>query len=106
MQIFLDEECTQYATGEVDEVYVRINTPWDTINSGWSVGLPDEPGTCFDAISPATETPDDSYMFIIWKLFWSLPDGPYTQGQVVPAKVLTSGEIVDVTGYQTIFTKP
>ena len=55
IQVFANPECTEYATGNVNTVYVRINTPWSGINSGWVVGTGDDEGSTFSAFSPSSE---------------------------------------------------
>lgn len=104
VQVFANPECTEYATGEVDTVYVRINTPWSGLDSGWAVGQPGDDGSCFVAYSPVTGSPEEAYSFGLWIDFIASTDGPYTAGQVVEA-VNESG-VVDVTDYTKIFFKP
>lgn len=103
VQVFLDPECTQYATGLVDTVYVRINVPWSGIDSGWSNGNYSDPTKLFVAYSPTLENPSDPYDFSLWVDFFATVQGPYYAGQVVEAT--TSGAF-DVTGYTTVFSKP
>lgn len=103
VQVFLDPECTQYATGTVSTVYVRINVPWSGIDSGWIVGDYNDPPSCFAAYSPSTEAPGDPYDMSLWVDFFPSVVGPYTAGQVV---ALTTSGSDDVTGYTTVFSKP
>lgn len=103
VQVFLDSECTQYATGTVDTVYVRINVPWGGLNSGWSVGSPTSASSFFDAIAPSSDYPDDDIYFNVWVDFIATLFGPYSAGQVVPA---TFPDPFDVTGYTTVFSRP
>lgn len=104
MQVFANPECTQYATGEVDTVYVRINTPWSGADSGWTVGSPGDDGSVFVAYAPTTEDPDVDYDFMLWVDFIAQADGPYTAGQVVEAK-FGDGPL-DITDYTKVFSKP
>lgn len=102
MQVFANPECTEYATGEVNTVYVRINVPWTDVDSGWDVsgeGL----GTHFEAYAPTSEDPDVAYEFVLWANFGSQTDGPYTAGQVVSA---VGPGVTDVTDFTMVFTKP
>lgn len=103
MQIFQNPECTQYATGEVEDVYVRINTPWSGVDSGWdSIGASD--GDSFEALAPSSENPDQQYQVYAWVDFISASQSePYSAGQVVKA-TLEGG--ADVTSYTKVFSKP
>lgn len=103
VQVFADPECTRYPSGEVETLYVRINVPWVGLNSGWTVGGPDDMSSFFVAYSPNDEYPDDPYNFIVYIDFYSTVDGPYTAGQVVEA-IYPDG--YDVTNFQKVFTRP
>ena len=102
VQVFLDPECTQYATGEVEKVYVRINTPWSGVESGWDVT--NQTGSViFSALSPTTEYPSDPYGFNLWVDFSAEKAEPYNAGEVVEVGL---GSTFDVTGFTTVFSKP
>lgn len=103
VQVFADPECTRYPSGEVNTVYVRINVPWVGMNSGWVVGDFTDAGSCFVAISPNDENPDDPYVTLVYNDYFSAVEGPYTAGQVVEAYSPVSN---DVTNYQKVFTRP
>lgn len=103
VQIFADPECTQYATGEVDTVYVRINVPWNGLDSGWAVGNSMKPGTCFVANSPTPEDPNDPYAIFVYVDYMSTVEGPYEAGQVVEAKIDSA---LDITNFQKVFSRP
>lgn len=103
VQVFLDPECTQYATGTVDTVYVRINVPWNGLDEGWSIRGGQGFGGYFSAYGPSTESPDDPIEYDLWVDFRPSEYGPYTEGQVI-ATVFS--DPVDITGFSTIFSKP
>lgn len=103
VQVFLDPECTQYATGIVSTVYVRINVPWIGSGSGWTSGS--SLVGVFMAFSPDDEYGSDSYSFSVYTDIVSTVNGPYSVGQVVPGSVGV-GDPIDISGYTTVFSKP
>lgn len=87
VQIFSSPECTQYATGVTDTIYVRINEPWTTLNAvSWPP--PPENDTFEFRIAPIS--------FIAYNNFRPTQTGPYTAGQVVKAQSLTAMDVTEM----------
>ncbi len=99
VQIFADAECTQYATGTVDRVYVRVNVPWG-FGEGWTDGE-------LEARAPDSEFPDDPY----WILYDmdivsnNSHNEPFTAGQVVELNY-DAPDPIDITDFQKVFSRP
>ena len=93
----------QYATGIADTVYVRINNPWG-FGEGWHYRDGSD-SKDFTAFAPDNNSPSITYNFNVWVDYPSDEDGPYTAGQVIPART-NSSDPYDVTNFQKVFTRP
>lgn len=95
VQIFKDAACTEYATGVVDTVYVRVNKPWD---ESWQMGTVDN---SFQTYVP--EQPGGTYDMRAYVDFYGYQEIPFETGQIVE---LSSGGIaVNVTNYDKVFSQ-
>ena len=83
VQIFANPQCTEYADGQSDTIYVRLNQDFGFgDDSHW--GNVAQPRTNLDVYTPTTENPQDNYSIRCW-LDWisSETDEPFVSGQVV-----------------------
>ena len=104
IQIFADPECTQYATGVVDKVYVRINSSWG-FDEECVIG--DRNGSNNIALcSPTVRNPNSPYYVQLYADFLSENQStPFTEGQVVECNIdLEHTGPTDVTDYYKVFT--
>lgn len=105
VQVFKDQQCTEYATGAEQTVYVRLNTAVE-FGEGWHVGTGDVQGSCFDVTAPSEGHEDDPYYVQVWAL-WDSDDfsEAFTEGQVVKC-VKSNPDFDPVENPTTIFNKP
>lgn len=96
VQVFANAECTEYATGTVDTVYVRLNRAF-----GMN-GIKQYSGTGGLFVqTPTTESPSDKYEVVAYFNFHSQEfDTPFVEGQVVEC---TNTNAVDVSSFDTVF---
>ena len=99
MQVFANPQCTEYADGQSNEVWVRLNQDFgfdDTI--AWNGNMSEQ---CW-VITPTTEYPEDDYGVEVWT-DWvtdaaTNPGGPYTSGQIL--------KCVNINPYYTPINNP
>lgn len=105
VQIFKDEQCTVYATGAEQTVYVRLNNAVG-FGEGWSTGSIEDPGGLITINTPTKDNPTDSYDIILW-IDWSSNafTQPFTAGQVVKCTYIYT-PFEPVENPTTIFSKP
>lgn len=103
VQIFADEDCTQYPNGVLTELYARINVPWTGLDSGWN---DTEASYTLYANSPETEAPNDPYNIGIRQdneVLISSEDfnNPFNVGQIIHLE----GDEMTFNGHALIFSK-
>jgi hypothetical protein len=84
VQVFANPQCTEYADGQSDTVYVRLNQDFG-IDDGitWGTGPNDAENFLFIATA-ITEEPDVPYQINLW-IDWNSINyyEPFTSGQIV-----------------------
>lgn len=103
VQIFANQECTQYATGNEETVYARINVPWG-YNGGWEIQYTGDENSIY-CIAPSNDVPNDPYKIGVWVDWESRNfDRPFNPGEVVAVTVRDA--VITVQNPTVIFTKP
>lgn len=83
MQIFHDKGCTEYARGDENTVYVRLNRNFGFGElKDWYAGT-DE--SALQVITPTEEVPNDTYGTVVWVDWSSVEDTvtPYYEGDII-----------------------
>lgn len=84
VQVFANPQCTEYADGQSDTVYVRLNQDFG-IDSGahWGNG-PSDAENYLSILTAETEVPNDPYQIGLW-IDWNSINyyEPFTSGQIV-----------------------
>ena len=84
VQVFANPECTAYADGQSDTVYVRVNQDFG-IDDGitWGTG-PNDAENYLCIATASTEYPNDPYQINLW-IDWNSINyyEPFTSGQIV-----------------------
>lgn len=107
IQVFKDAACTEYATGELDKVYVRVNKNY---GFGDATTYEASGGIIFRAHTPTSEYPQDTY-YLEYRIdvdnYASSQDftTPFESGDVKEVNVLESetGDVIDFTNLPHIF---
>lgn len=79
VQVFANPQCTEYADGQSNEVWVRLNQDFGYDDATfWGNGL------LLSVYTPSTENPTDPYAIQLWE-DWVSEDfsEPFTSGQVI-----------------------
>lgn len=108
VQVFKDQQCTEYATGAEQTVYVRFNTPVG-FGEGFTVGDGSVQGDYFSITTPYEGHEDDPYCILLWVLgfsSWGSDDfaEAFTEGQIV--KCVNEHDFDPVENPTTVFSKP
>lgn len=84
VQVFANPQCTEYADGQSDTVYVRLNQDFGFGDiTYWGTTL-DEPETYLVINTPENEDPTFPYCILCWADYRSNDyNEPFTNGQVV-----------------------
>lgn len=104
VQVFANPECTAYADGQSDTVYVRLNQAFG-FNESETWGNGSSPETFLGIYTPITELPTDPYAISLWVDFVEVNrDGsqPFEEGEVVECSML-SQYFVPITNPKVIF---
>lgn len=102
IQIFADRECSAYPTGEVTQLYARLNTGLN-VGGKKTWGSYGSPLTYLAVTAPSTENPGDPYSVTFAVDFMSGDlEGPIAPGTIV---VLQSSSAMDVTGGTFVYTR-
>lgn len=105
VQVFKDQQCTEYATGAEQTVYVRLNTAVG-FGEGFTVGGGSVQGDHFSVTAPSEGHDDDPYYVQVWDM-WGSDDfaEAFTEGQVIEC-TNTDPDFEPVENPTTIFSKP
>lgn len=83
LQIFADENCTEYWDGTTPDIYIRVNQPWG-LGEGFNVGSPADPSHYIQCNGPSEEIPDDAYNIGLYELLYTTDrNTPYAEGQIL-----------------------
>ena len=82
VQVFANPECTEYADGQSNEVWVRLNQAFGFNEyTSWGGNTSEQ----LDIITPTTEYPEDDYGVSLW-VDWNseyASSSAYTSGQII-----------------------
>lgn len=105
VQVFKDQQCTEYATGAEQTVYVRLNTAVG-FGEGFTVGDGSVQGDHFNVTAPSEGHDDDPYYVQVWDM-WGSDDftEAFTEGQVVKCGN-GNPDFEPISNVTTVFYKP
>ena len=102
VQIFKDENCREYADGQSNVVWARVNVNIG-VNGGFTIGSPADPGKCLVVHAPTTSEPSEPYNVQVWVDFGSEDmQSSITAGSVIRVEQ-TAQYFIPVDNPQVIF---
>lgn len=94
VQVFANPQCTEYADGQSDTVYVRLNQDFGIDGDAhWGTG-PSDAENYLSIAAASTEYPNDPYQIGLW-IDWNsiIYYEPFTSGQIVECTALNGARI-------------
>ena len=105
VQVFANPECTEYADGQSNDVWIRLNQPFG-YNDSHLWGNSQQPESHLSVYTPTDEFPQDGYGIVLWLGWYSGEEinGPFTAGQIIKCTCPYGGSMVN--NPQVIFVPP